>query len=57
MMDYREAYFTLFNAATDAMAFMQQRNFGMACRVLARAQIEAEGIIISQPDGEEEDGE
>lgn len=56
-MDYREAYFTLFNAATDAMAFMQQRNFGMACRVLARAQIEAEGIIISQPDREEEDGE
>lgn len=53
-MDYRDGYFILFNAATDALAFMEQRNFGMARRVLERAQTEAEESVISQPDGEDE---
>lgn len=54
MMNYKDGYLLLFNAATDALAFMQQRNFEMARRVLVRARREAEESVISQPGEEDE---
>lgn len=53
-MDYRDGYFLLFNGTTDALAFMEQRNFRMARRVLERVRAEAEESVISQLDGEDE---
>lgn len=53
-MDYKKGYLTLFNGATDALALMEQQNFGMARQTLMQAQSAAEENVISQPDEKED---
>ena len=55
MADYRKAYFLLFNAITDAVReFEEGLSYFAACGILEQAQLEAEELIISQPDPEDE---
>lgn len=53
-MDYKKAYLVLFNAATDALAFLADGRVPLACDTLAAAQARAEMLIISQPSPEDE---
>ena len=52
MQDYQKLYTTLFNACTDAVAELEQMNFGTAKAILIRAQQQTEELYISA--GEEE---
>ena len=55
MADYRKAYFLLFNAITDALReFEVGLSYFTVCGILEQAQREAEELIISQPDPEDE---
>lgn len=59
-MDNKKAYLVLFNAATDALAFLTDGNVPLARDTLTAAQAHAEMLIISQPSQEDEvreDGE
>ncbi len=40
--EYKKAYLTLFNAATDALAALQARNYGQAEDLLRQGQTRAE---------------
>lgn len=51
---YKEMYYHLFNAVTDAWTALERNNCGMACEILKKAQTEAEEIYLS---AEERDGE
>lgn len=53
-MDYKKAYLVLFNAATDALAFLADGRVPLAHDTLAAAQARAEMLIISQPSEEDE---
>ena len=44
---YRKMYTTLFNAVTDALELMEDRQFDAARRKLVAAQQEAEELYIS----------
>ena len=48
---YKEMYYTLFNAVTDALEAMAQQNYGQARALLIAAQQQSEEIFL---DGEEE---
>lgn len=52
-MEYKSIYLHLFNAVTDAIAALQECNYGQARQLLIRAQQEAEEGILSEEDGEE----
>ena len=47
---YKEMYFTLFNAISDAVEQLEQRNYGQAAAILKQAQAAAEEIYVSAPD-------
>ena len=47
-MEYRELYFGLFNAITDALEEMEKLNFGAAKEILKQAQIDAEEAYLEQ---------
>ena len=44
---YRELYFHLFNAVTDAIAQLDALNYGAAREILTNAQIEAEDRFLN----------
>lgn len=44
---YKKMYFKLFNAITDALAQISDRNYGAASTILSSAQLETEEIYIS----------
>lgn len=46
---YKEIYFTLFNAISDAVEQLEQRNYGQAAAILKQAQAAAEEIYVSAP--------
>lgn len=48
MEAYQELYFHLFNAVTDALAALEQKNYGMAEELLKRAQRETEEIFVEK---------
>lgn len=49
-MDYKKLYFHLFNAITDALQAIEQKNYGQAEALLTAAQQDAEEMYM---DGEE----
>lgn len=51
-MDYQKLYTRMFNAATDALAALEELNIGHAKKILRQAQIDAEEAYLTQ--GEEE---
>lgn len=53
MDEYRASYLTLFNGITDALAMLEQQNFGLARERLIQAQQQAEDRFI-HPDNEPE---
>ncbi len=46
-MEYKKAYYLLFNAITDALEAVGEQNFGQARQLLIAAQQEAEEIFMS----------
>ena len=44
--DYKQMYLKLFNAVTDAIEQMEQKNYGIAENLLKNAQSECEEIFI-----------
>lgn len=57
MPDYQKLYTLMFNAATDALEDLQKLNIGAAQDRLLHAQLQAEGLYMSQGGAhEEEDG-
>ena len=50
---YEKLYFHLFNAVTDALIHMENRNYGLAEQCLKEAQQGAEEIYV---DGEKDTG-
>ena len=52
MQIYKEMYYHLFNAMTDALALMEQQNYGMAVQRLMQAQQETEELYLEA--GEQE---
>lgn len=46
MPDYQQMYLTLFNAVTDALTALEQRNLGQAAALLRAAQQETEAIFV-----------
>lgn len=47
MEDYRKMYTTLFNSITDAIACIEESNFGAAKEILICAQKKTEELFIS----------
>ena len=47
MPDFETMYHRLFNAITDALAHMEQANFGLAADCLKKAQTDGEELYIS----------
>ena len=47
MPDYKNMYFVLFNAITDALTAMGQSNFGTASEILTHAQQKTEKSYIA----------
>ena len=43
---YKEMYYTLFNAVTDALEAMEQQNYGQARTLLIAAQQQSEEIFL-----------
>ena len=50
---YKKMYFHLFNAVTDALAALEQQNFGAAAELLVQAQQACEEIYLDAEDGDE----
>lgn len=48
MPDYQKLYTLMFNAATDALEDLQKMNVGSAQDRLMHAQLQAEGLYMSQ---------
>ena len=48
---YHEMYFHIFNAVTDALAAMEQLNFGQAADLLKQAQQDAEERYMTGNEG------
>jgi len=53
-MPYKEMYFWLFHAITDAIHEMQACNYGQAMDVLKLAQIDAEKLYMQNDAAEDE---
>ena len=55
-MDYQKAYYILFNAITDAVDAMDQREINQAAEILKSAQIKTEDMYIeSESESDESD--
>ena len=54
---YKKMYYRLFNAITDALAALEQQNFGTAAEVLQQAQIDSEELYLDAEDEDEEKDE
>ena len=50
---YRKMYIRLFNAATDAIANIEEQNFGIARELLMEAQRECEEIYMEESQKDE----
>ena len=50
---YRKMYIRLFNAATDAIAHIEEQNFGIARELLMEAQRECEEIYMEESQKDE----
>lgn len=50
MPDYQALYFHLFNAITDALAQLEQQNYGLAADRLKAAQIDGENTYLAVED-------
>ena len=50
---YQRMYYHLFNAITDALAQMEQQNYGMALKRLKRVQQETEEMYMDADDAPE----
>lgn len=48
MPDYQKLYTMMFNAATDALELLEKLNIGAARDRLQSAQLQAEGLYLSQ---------
>jgi hypothetical protein len=48
MPDYKKPYFALFNALSDAVAAIENQNFGVARELLLEAQQTSEALILAQ---------
>ena len=48
MLDYKSMYLHLFNHVSDAIAALEQQNFGQAKEILISAQQETEELYISE---------
>ena len=46
MPDYKKMYVALFNAITDALAQLEEQNYGISAEILRRAQRNAEEQYI-----------
>ena len=55
MNEYKKPYYILFNACTDALAALEEQDFGRAGWLLRRAQADAEEAFLAA--GEEDGGE
>lgn len=53
MEPYKEMYYHLFNAVTDALAMLAQQNYGLAVKRLKRAQQETEELYLKAGEPEE----
>ena len=51
MPDYKKMYYTLFNAVTDALEHLYQREWGSAAARLERAQQEGEEQFLQAGEG------
>lgn len=49
MKTYEKMYYHLFNAVTDALNALEQKNYGQAEEILKAAQQESEEIYLEQP--------
>ena len=47
-MDYKKLYFHLFNTVTDAIAAIEQQNYGQAAALLIAAQQETEEMYMDE---------
>jgi len=54
-MDYQKAYYILFNAITDAINAMDNREINQASEILKTAQIKTEDMYIESGSGSESD--
>lgn len=52
MEDYKKMYFGLFNAVSDAIVEIEERNYGAAKKLLVQAQRTAEEQYLSGGDNE-----
>ena len=50
---YKKMYYRLFNSITDALAALEQQNFGAAAEILRQAQIDSEEIYLDAEDEDE----
>lgn len=53
-MDYKKAYYTLFNEITNTIDYLNEDRVRTARNMLMMAQTRAEMLIISQPSEEDE---
>ena len=53
-MDYQKAYYILFNAMTDAINAMEQRELNEAMAILKNVQIKTENMYIESESDEPE---
>ncbi len=50
---YKKMYYHLFNSITDALAALEQQNFGAAAEILRQAQIDSEELFLDAEDEDE----
>ena len=50
---YKKMYYRLFNSITDALAALEQQNFGATAEILRQAQIDSEEIYLDAEDEDE----
>ena len=55
MDGYKDLYFHLFNAITDALNALEAQNFGQAADLLRRAQQQTEELYLDAEDAPEPD--
>lgn len=53
MEPYKEMYYHLFNAVTDALAMLARQNYGLAAKRLKRAQRETKEWYLEADEPEE----
>ena len=56
MPEYQKMYFHLFNAITDALVQLEQRNYGLAAEQLKAAQVDGENAYLTEDDATSTEG-